>query len=61
MSVVMNRRQLFPLLSTPFALRAQESGCRIEAIEIHELQGTREAESGVNGQYQVQPLHIYPS
>jgi L-rhamnonate dehydratase len=58
---VTSRRQFLPYLALPFAAKAQDSKCRIEAIEIHELQGTREAERGMNGQYQVQPLHIYPS
>ncbi len=47
------------MLAGSFAGWAAESQCRIEAVEIWEYQGTREAERGVNGQYQVQPLHIY--
>jgi len=55
----MKRRTALGLLAGGFSLQAQESKCRIEALELWEYQGTREAERGVNGQYQVQPLHAY--
>ena len=47
------------MMAGSFASMAEESRCRIEAIEIWEYQGTREAQTGVDGQYQVQPLHVY--
>lgn len=55
----MKRRDWFGVMAGGYAALAAESRCRIEALEIWEFQGTREAERGVNGQYQVQPLHIY--
>ena len=55
----MKRRHALGLLAGGFAAAAEESSCRIEAIEIVEYEGTREAERGINAQYQVQPLHIY--
>jgi L-alanine-DL-glutamate epimerase-like enolase superfamily enzyme len=47
------------MMAGSFAALAEESRCRIEAIELWEYQGTREGVSGVDGQYQVQPLHVY--
>ena len=55
----MKRRDWFGVMAGGYAAMAAESRCRIEALEIWEYSGTREAERGVNGQYQVQPLHIY--
>ncbi len=58
----MKRRDLVgSLMAAPFAMLAQESKCRIEAVEIWEYQGTREGDGGANRQYQAQPLHVYPS
>lgn len=57
----MNRRHVLGLLPAVFAARAQESTCRIEAVELWEYEGTREATRGINNQYQAQPLHIYDS
>jgi L-rhamnonate dehydratase len=57
----MNRRHVLGMLSGSFACLAQESTCRIEAVELWEYQGTREATRGINAQYQVQPLHVYES
>ncbi len=48
-------------MASGFAALAQQSRLRIEAVEIWELTGTREAQRGINAQYQVQPLHIYDS
>lgn len=55
----MNRRHALTLMSGAFAAAAQESNCRIEAVEIWEYSGSRAATNGINNQYQVQPLHIY--
>jgi L-alanine-DL-glutamate epimerase-like enolase superfamily enzyme len=46
-------------MAFPFAAQAQEARVKIEAVEIWEYQGTREATPGANAQYQAQPLHIY--
>lgn len=57
----MNRRRAFGLLTGAFAAQAQESICRLEALELWQYDGTREATRGINAQYQVQPLHVYDS
>lgn len=55
----MNRRHALTLLTGAFAAQAQQSNIKIEAVELWQYQGTREATRGINAQYQVQPLHIY--
>lgn len=43
------------------ALRAErpKGKLKISAVEVLRLQGHRETESGINAQYQVNPLHVY--
>jgi L-alanine-DL-glutamate epimerase-like enolase superfamily enzyme len=61
----MNRRAFLAGLSLPcsFALwgQAAEPGraLKITALELLELSGHRETESGINAQYQVNPLDVY--
>jgi L-alanine-DL-glutamate epimerase-like enolase superfamily enzyme len=61
----MNRRAFLASLSLPcsFALGRQpaerERTLKITALELLELSGHRETESGVNAQYQVNPLDVY--
>jgi L-alanine-DL-glutamate epimerase-like enolase superfamily enzyme len=54
----MRRRELIAL---PFAALAQQPKLAIRAIELWRLEGKREAETGVNQQHQVNPLHVYES
>lgn len=56
----MRRRNFLPLLAVP-ALEAQQRSSRlkISAVEIVRLEGKAPYTSGVNGQYQVNPTHIY--
>ena len=53
-----SRRQFLAALPA-CALLAETKPLKIAAIEIEELRGHREAERGVNQQYQVNPLFIY--
>ena len=50
-------------LSGPFALQGQSAerkrALKITAVELLELSGHRETETGVNAQYQVNPLDVY--
>jgi len=56
-----NRRGFLAAVSGTAALHAQTgpADLRIAAVEVWRLAGRREAETGVNRQHQVQPLHIY--
>jgi len=55
----LKRRSGSGLIASCFAVKAQESTCRIEALEILEFKGMCGAESGSHAQYPVQPLHLY--
>lgn len=56
----MHRRQLLLTALAPYLGLAQRSGkLTIRALEFVRLEGSRQAESGVNKQHQVNPLHIY--
>jgi L-alanine-DL-glutamate epimerase-like enolase superfamily enzyme len=53
-----NRRRFLAALPCAAAL-AEAKPLKISAVEIWELSGHREAEQGLNQQYQVNPLYIY--
>jgi L-alanine-DL-glutamate epimerase-like enolase superfamily enzyme len=54
------RREFISALLAAAPLYAQARGkLKIAAIELLELRGHREAEAGVNSQYQVNPLYVY--
>ncbi len=53
----MRRRVFLSLLPAP--LLAELPKLRISAVEVWKLEGHRTATSGVNQQYQVNPLHVY--
>ena len=53
----MRRRDL--LLALPALAAAKAGKLPITAIEIWRFEGKRQAETGVNGQGQVNPLHVY--
>ena len=56
----MTRREFGSLLASAAAAYAAPAGnFKITAIELIELRGEHEAEAGVNGQRQVNPLDIY--
>ena len=61
----MRRRNFFAALASPaLPLPAFQSSLapgrlKISAVEIWRLDGHRQAETGVNRQYQVNPLHVY--
>jgi L-alanine-DL-glutamate epimerase-like enolase superfamily enzyme len=46
-------------LAGPYASFSATPSLKIEGIEIWRLEGRREALSGVNGQYQANPIHVY--
>jgi L-rhamnonate dehydratase len=55
----MQRRHFLAALSAP-ALRAfQTPSLKISAVEFVKLEGHRQATTGVDQQYQVNPLHVY--
>jgi L-rhamnonate dehydratase len=59
-----NRRQFLAgtLCAAPALWAARPSGkLKISAIELLQVSGHRSAESGVNAQYQVNPLYVYDS
>jgi L-alanine-DL-glutamate epimerase-like enolase superfamily enzyme len=55
----MHRRNFLAALSAPALALAQGRRLKITDLEIWLLEGSEEAESGVNRQYQVQPAHVY--
>jgi L-alanine-DL-glutamate epimerase-like enolase superfamily enzyme len=62
----MKRRHFFSLAAAAAAARVpalaqqeRSSNLRIAAVELVRLEGKREQVTGVNRQYQVQPLHVY--
>ncbi len=57
----MHRRTFLSTLAAPALQFAQSgpAGMKIAGVEVIRVEGRREAETGVNRQYQVQPLHIY--
>jgi L-alanine-DL-glutamate epimerase-like enolase superfamily enzyme len=57
----MRRRQFFAAAAAPaLPLPAQTNGkLKISAVEVWRFEGSREATTGVNRQYQANPLHIY--
>lgn len=52
----MRRRQFLPFLALPLWGRPS---AKITNVEIWQLEGKREAETGINKQHQVNPIHIY--
>ncbi len=59
----MKRRQLLGSVAfAPFAFSQERPrGLKIDKVEFVRLEGTRNAERGVNGQHQVNPIHVYDS
>ncbi len=55
----MQRRSFLATLAAPVSVLAQGKRLDISDIEIWVLQGSQEAETGVNRQHQVRPLHVY--
>jgi L-alanine-DL-glutamate epimerase-like enolase superfamily enzyme len=55
----MDRRKFLASLSAPVLALAQGKRLKITDVEIWLLEGSEEAEIGVNRQHQVQPAHIY--
>ena len=57
----MNRRRFVAGLAiAPFCFADRPKGkLKIAAVELLQLKGHRETESGINGQYQVNPLYVY--
>jgi L-alanine-DL-glutamate epimerase-like enolase superfamily enzyme len=56
----MHRRNLLGLLPFATTLFAQnQRKLKITAVELFRVEGRRTAAIGVNGQHQVQPLHVY--
>ncbi|MCB1021308.1 MAG: mandelate racemase, partial [Acidobacteria bacterium] len=55
----MDRRQFLAALSAPAAALAQGKRLPITDVEIWQLEGSEEGETGVNRQHQVQPAHVY--
>ena len=57
----MKRRHLLGSLAlAPFAWgQERPAKLKIDKVEFIRLEGQRSAEKGVNGQYQVNPLHVY--
>jgi L-rhamnonate dehydratase len=49
-----------PALQVPAFAPPERGKLRISAVEIWRVEGHRESASGATGQYQVNPLHIYP-
>lgn len=52
----MRRREFLPLLSAPLWGKPP---LKITALELWRFEGKREAETGINKQHQVNPIHIY--
>jgi L-alanine-DL-glutamate epimerase-like enolase superfamily enzyme len=58
--VIDRRRFVAGLMFAPVCFADRPKGkLKIAAVELVQLKGHRETESGVNGQYQVNPLHVY--
>ena len=57
----MKRRHLLGSLTLAPFVWGQErpAKLKIDKVEFIRLEGQRAAEKGVNGQYQVNPLHVY--
>lgn len=54
------RRSLLTSLASLPVFAAPPAPHRITSVELFRLHGRRTATPGIEGQYQVQPLHIYP-
>jgi len=56
----MHRRELLLKALAPYLGLAQRSGkLTIRSVSFVKLEGTKQAEAGVNKQFQVNPLHVY--
>ena len=59
--MILNRRSLLAAAASPFLpLFSQNQGkLKISAVELFRVEGRYQTTTGVNGQHQVQPLHVY--